>query len=222
MNLMRLFLLGSTALLLCCTASLQPRATVKRELKTQWRPYPVKNIALIPFISGPSATKRPYEAGTPPKESPEEFVTSAFYQRMLTTIPNVRILPLQDSSMRYKMVAGRSRLMRYKEDALRVCRAMEAQTALLGKVVTFREREGGGAGVSSPALVTFRVYLLECAGGNVIWEDYFSESQQSLLENVAEVGKFLKRGARWITAHKLALEGVTSVVKRLRVFIESG
>ncbi len=222
MRLLRVLLLGLVALMLSCTASMQPRAMVERGVRGHWAPYPVKNIVLIPFISGPGALQ-PYEGGIEPKGPPEEFVTSAFYEQMLSKIRSVRVLPFEDSSVRYKIVAGRSRAsIHYKGDALRVCRALGAQSALLGKVVTFRKRQGGELGVSSPAFVTFRVQLLECSGGKVIWEDYFSETQRSLLGNVAEVGKFLKRRGRWITARELALEGVTTVVDRLRVFIESG
>jgi len=82
------------------------------------------------------------------------------------------------------------------------------------------EREGGELGVSSPASVAFGVELLTTANGEMLWENYFAETQKPLFENVAEVGKFFKRKGRWISVDELAKEGVIEVVDNLNKFLE--
>jgi len=36
----------------------------------------------------------------------------------------------------------------------------------------------------------------------------FDEEQQALTQNLFDIGKFFKRGGRWITAEKLSEEGI--------------
>lgn len=78
------------------------------------------------------------------------------------------------------------------------------------KVVIFRfqERKGGSFAVDKPAGVGFHMHLMQ---GNVVGRTYvFDEDQQPLSQNVLGIGKFLKRGAKWITVEELAAEGINT------------
>lgn len=73
-------------------------------------------------------------------------------------------------------------------------------------IYRFEERRGGNYAVEKPAAVAFHMHLMQ---GNTIGLTYvFNERQQPLNENLFEIGKFVKRGAKWVTATELAREGI--------------
>jgi len=73
-------------------------------------------------------------------------------------------------------------------------------------VYKFEERKGGNFAVEKPASIGFHMHLME---DNTVYRTYqFDESQQALSENLFNIGKFLRRGAKWITAEQLAEEGI--------------
>lgn len=73
-------------------------------------------------------------------------------------------------------------------------------------IYRFEERRGGNYAVDKPAAVAFHMHLMQ---GNTIGLTYvFNERQQPLSENLFDIGKFVKRGAKWITASELAREGI--------------
>lgn len=75
-------------------------------------------------------------------------------------------------------------------------------------VYRFEERKGGNFAVEKPAGVGFHMHLME---GSVLGRVFvFDEDQQALSENVLKIGKFLRRGGKWITAEQLAEEGVNA------------
>jgi len=74
-------------------------------------------------------------------------------------------------------------------------------------IYKYEERRGGNFAVERPASVGFHMHLME---GNTVYKTYqFDEYQQALSENLFNIGKFLKRGARWVTAEELIEEGIT-------------
>jgi len=73
-------------------------------------------------------------------------------------------------------------------------------------VYRFEERKGGNFAVEKPAGVGFHMHLME---GNIVGRVFvFDEDQQALSENVLNIGKFFKRGGKWVTADQLAEEGI--------------
>ena len=73
-------------------------------------------------------------------------------------------------------------------------------------IFRFQERRGGNLAVDRPAGVGLHMHLME---GTVIGRTFvFDEDQQSLSQNVLGIGKFFRRGAKWITVDELAEEGI--------------
>lgn len=73
-------------------------------------------------------------------------------------------------------------------------------------VFRFEERKGGNYSAEKPATVGFHMHLFE---NNVLKRIYvFDEEQQALTQNLFGIGKFFKRGGKWITAEKLSEEGI--------------
>jgi hypothetical protein len=73
-------------------------------------------------------------------------------------------------------------------------------------VFRYEERIGGNLGVEKPAGVGFHMHLME---NNVLKRVFiFDEDQQSLTENLFNMGKFFRRGAKWLTAEELSRDAI--------------
>lgn len=73
-------------------------------------------------------------------------------------------------------------------------------------IYRFEERKGGNFAVEKPAGVGFHMHVIE--NGIIKHIFVFDEDQRPLSENVLDVGKFLKRGGKWITVDVLSREGI--------------
>jgi hypothetical protein len=82
----------------------------------------------------------------------------------------------------------------------------------------YEERQGGNFAVDRPAHVAFHMHLME--GGVVKRLFAYDEYQQSLSQNVLAIGKFLKRGGKWVTAETLCGEGIEAGLNDLLQGIE--
>lgn len=82
----------------------------------------------------------------------------------------------------------------------------EQQPYIVVVIFRFQERKGGNFAVDKPAGVGLHMHLIE---GTVVGRTFiFDEDQQALSENILGIGKFFRRGAKWITVEKLAEEGI--------------
>lgn len=82
-------------------------------------------------------------------------------------------------------------------------------------IYRFEERIGGNYGVERPAKVSLHLHLYE---EGALKKTYcFEEEQRALSENVLKLGKFLKRGGKWVRADVLSEEGIE---KGLDVILE--
>lgn len=88
----------------------------------------------------------------------------------------------------------------------------EVDAILMGYLFHFRERVGKSYSVSSPASVSFGLFLARVTDGRIVWRGLFEETQQSLSENILKIGAFIKRKARWVTARELAVEGLEKLI----------
>lgn len=90
-----------------------------------------------------------------------------------------------------------------------------ADAVLSGRIIRFRERVGEDWGVQNPASVAFVIDLWDVKRGDLIWSGQFDETQKPLIQNLFSIGEFTQRGARWLTAEELTLEGVKKAVNQL-------
>ncbi len=94
-------------------------------------------------------------------------------------------------------------------------RGFDASGVVLGKVLRYQEREGGGAGATRPAGAGFEVSLYEVPTGRRLWTGRFDEVQQSLTGNVFRAREYPGGGTRWLTAAEFARWGASQVVKAM-------
>jgi len=70
----------------------------------------------------------------------------------------------------------------------------------------YEERIGGNLSVDKPAGVGFHMHLME---NNTLKRVFtFDEDQQALSENLFNIGKFFRRGAKWLTVEELSIDAV--------------
>ncbi len=93
-------------------------------------------------------------------------------------------------------------------------RENDTDVVLVGFVYRFRERLGKGYGVESPASVAFGMHLIRVADSRTIWSAHFDETQKSLGDNLFQLGSFLSRGGRWVTAEELATSGLEEIFEK--------
>ena len=88
-----------------------------------------------------------------------------------------------------------------------------ADAVLLGFVYRFKERVGKGFSAEYPASVAFDLNLIRIKDGRTIWSGSFDETQQTLGQNLFQLGTFLSRGGRWVTAKDMATAGLKNLLK---------
>ena len=90
-----------------------------------------------------------------------------------------------------------------------------ADAVISGRILRYRERVGKEWGAKSPASVAFVLDLWDVKKGDLIWSARFDETQKGLSENLFALGEFTQRGARWLKAEELVLEGIKKAVNQL-------
>lgn len=73
-------------------------------------------------------------------------------------------------------------------------------------IYRYEERKGGNFAVEKPASVAFHMHLMKDGVLGKVFE--YSEEQKALMQNLFTMGKFMKRGGKWVTAGELAEEGI--------------
>jgi hypothetical protein len=164
----------------------------------------IKSLALIPFTS-----KASFSESLPEKvvEEKERYLTITLYEALTAELMRIEITPLQKSESEFLSTKADNPKLSYREQAVAAGKSLGVDAVMIGVISEYTERAGSAIGVESPAAVTFSVEVLDTQDGRVLWESYFKETQKPLLENVYEIGKFFKRGAKWITSDELAKEG---------------
>lgn len=88
----------------------------------------------------------------------------------------------------------------------------EADSVMIGYIYVFRDRSGGEYGAEIPARVVFELVLIRTDSGRVIWQRAFKETQKSLSEDLFQLGTFIKRRGRWISAREMAAGALEEMI----------
>jgi len=118
-----------------------------------------------------------------------------------------RVVPVSE-------VAGElSRMQKKKaedvaESVSYLSRKFGVKLVVLGVVFEYRSRQGASLGVEQPAAVSFGLHLMRGSDGRILWSDRYYEEQKALSEDISNIGKFFKRGGKWVTARRLAEDGM--------------
>lgn len=94
-------------------------------------------------------------------------------------------------------------------------RKHNAQYLLVPQVLDWHEREGSQAGVESSAHARVEFFLLNARDGLVTARSVFEEKQVGLVDNLLGVADFFKRKGQWVTAQRLAYDGIDKAIKEL-------
>jgi len=178
----------------------------------------IKSLAVIPFTTKSGLSVKEPGILISPRE---KYLTISLYEALLTEVTGANILPLKESHTEYTKIKSEDPGSHYRKTAIDTGKSLGADSVIVGVISEYRERKGSGYGVESPASVAFSVQLLKTDSEKLLWETYFSETQRALTENVFEIKKFFKRGAKWISADELAKEGVRTTAQRLNEYLEA-
>jgi hypothetical protein len=91
-------------------------------------------------------------------------------------------------------------------------RSLQADAVMSGTIYRFRQRVGGPMAATTPASVSFAMEFIRVSDGRKLWGRAFDETQRSLDENLFKLGRFLKKGGKWLTAEELATFGLKEVM----------
>jgi len=97
---------------------------------------------------------------------------------------------------------------------LGVGKCIQADFLLVPQLTTWVERDGSSAGVKRPASVAIDFYLIDVNQERMIRSRY-EETQEALLDNLFSAGKFADRGGKWVTATRLASDGIEEKLMEL-------
>lgn len=176
------------------------------------KPIEIHKVVVVPMSTGPGV-----QDGISAERS--RFLTSELYQELNNRIKGKTIVALGSSTDEFMRLKEENPELGYLNLAMEVGKNLNSDSVLIGTISTFREREGGELGITAPASVAFGVQLMNPDTGDRLWEDYYAETQETLLQNVTKIGKFFKRKGKWVTANQLAKEGVIEVVDDLANFL---
>jgi hypothetical protein len=111
------------------------------------------------------------------------------------------------------LLAGSNKTLQERNLQLEIGRALNADAVFAGYIYRFRERVGGEYSVDLAASVAFDIHLIRVEDGRVLWSAHFDETQQVLSDDLFQLGLFLRRKAKWITAKEMAISGLEDMLK---------
>lgn len=176
----------------------------------------IETIALVPFTSKSALSA---ELTDEQLATNERFLTISFYDALTAQVVGVKIKPLQESETEYNKLSLKKPGSYYRDIAVSAGKNLGVDAVITGVISRYTNRVGSNYGVETPASVAFSVMLLDTETEEILWETYFSETQKALLDNVYDVKKFFKRGAKWITADGLAKEGARKTALELNEYL---
>lgn len=91
----------------------------------------------------------------------------------------------------------------------------DAQLLLVPMVLSWHEREGSQAGVSSSAHARVEFFLLSIPEQGLLNRSIYEEKQVGLIDNLLTVGDFVKRKGKWVSARDLAVEAMEQAIRDL-------
>ena len=97
---------------------------------------------------------------------------------------------------------------------LEVGKCAQVDFLLVPQITYWRERVGGEGGVQTPAAIGLDFYLIDVKN-EAIKRARYEEEQVSLLENLFTARKFADRDGKWVTASRLASEGIEEKLMEL-------
>jgi len=118
------------------------------------------------------------------------------------------IYPGQARAVLSQMSLENEDLVPDREAIVNIGSALSVDAVLAGFVYRFKDRVGTPYGVDSPASVAFDLHLIQIPTGRIVWSAGVDDTQLSLSEDLFQVGKFIERKGRWVTAPDMARQAL--------------
>ncbi len=145
-------------------------------------------------------------------EGAEKIVEDIFIER-LKKEKGLEIIPSEKVQSVYKRISSEKLKGNLIENLKKTGRELGADILALGYVYRYTERVGYKYSSERPASVIFEIHLVSVDGGDIIWRGFYDKTQKSLMEDVLQIGSFLKGGAKWVTVRQLTEQGMEEVFK---------
>ncbi|MBW2514085.1 MAG: hypothetical protein JRE21_05900 [Deltaproteobacteria bacterium] len=141
-----------------------------------------------------------------------EFMTQSLINLLVNDKPYRFVFPHQTDARPTHLQADQNCVEGIAELIAASGTSTAVDAILMGYLFHFKERVGKSYSVSSPASVSFGLFLARVTDGRIVWRGIYEETQQPLSENILKIGAFIKRKARWVTARELAVEGLEKLI----------
>ena len=212
-----LLLIVSAACCSCATDNYsQQKSPVDKEIKTLLV-VPFKNQAVL---RGENVTYRCNLCGSVFTTSTVENGADAILtenviqllsnRQAIVLVPSDRIGDIREQ----QLLDNESKPSRQLSLLVEIGKKLGADAVLTGSIYRWIDRSGSNFATDVPASVGFDLDLVDTKTAQIIWHARFDESQQHLSDNLLKLGTFLKRGAKWVTARDLAVEGLKDLLER--------
>ncbi len=214
-------LLGAFLLTLILLVSACANDTVVKDRPPM--PFEVKKILIFPFEDMAGVYGQKVDARCPVcgkvfmtgqvTENATRILTDQVFI-LLKKQRDIELIPAsQARGVMSGLRAGSKNTLSEQDLWIETGRDLGADAVIVGHLYRFRERIGSQYSVEVPASVAFDIHLIGVRDGRLLWSGKFDETQQSLDENLYQLGTFLSRRARWITAQELAVSGLEGVLE---------
>ncbi len=118
------------------------------------------------------------------------------------------VIPMSDVETEIIKMGEKEATHNLVATAKHLAERFKVKLVVSGVVFEYRTREGSSIGVEKPAAVSFSLHLIEGENGRILWVDRYKETQKALSEDISNIGRFLKRKGKWVTARRLAYDGM--------------
>lgn len=127
----------------------------------------------------------------------------------LQKLGGIRIIPSQEVEPVLQGLGNQIKESAPEKVAQLVANRLSADAVLFGRVLAYKERDGGKWG-GIPATVGFELKLI-ASDGRILWVGNYYEKQRPMIEDFAG---FLQRGGVFVTAEELAEYGAEHVLEK--------
>ncbi|MFC1813992.1 hypothetical protein ACFL03_15005 [Thermodesulfobacteriota bacterium] len=181
-------------------------------------PFAVKRLLVLPFTNMTSLYGEDVSARCPvcgkvyTTGKIEDGATDMLTERLISllkTRTSYEIIPTSFAQgARSDHMLGKKIELSERNLLVETGRDLGADAVMVGHLYRFKERVGTGYSADTTASVAFDLDFVRVVDGRLIWNSHFDETQLSLSENLLNLGKFMKRKGRFVTAEELAISGL--------------
>jgi hypothetical protein len=144
-----------------------------------------------------------------------DTMTGVLLRGLQQQFPDRRVSLAEHAIITPAMTLGMSAQAELIDAVQKAGRDNHADVVMLGFVYDYKERVGRDYGIEAPASISFELNLVDTNTGRLLWQWHFTETQQSLDQNLFHLKKFLQRKGRWITAREMAANAVGGAMEYL-------